>query len=107
MFSYECLYRTKDRKAEPTPYDSKWIIEFKPLEVIYVPEVFQNLIDFVSFMEEHKNLRKTVQDLQSSVTGYLKVCLPSFSLLPLSLFFLLFFTDLGARDWGSSCLTCF
>lgn len=71
--SYECLYRTTDRKSEPTPYDSKWIIEFKPLEVIYVPEVFQNLIDFVSFMEEHKNLRRTVQDLQTSVTGYLKV----------------------------------
>lgn len=50
------------------PWSSRWLIDVAPLQIVYSPGTYQKMQDFFALLEEHKNLRRRYQQIQSELS---------------------------------------
>jgi len=64
-FVYQVLYGSNPSKMEN--WSPHWKIEVAPLYIVYVPEIFAQIKEFVVLNEAHKNLRRQAQAVASEL----------------------------------------
>jgi hypothetical protein len=50
------------------PWSSRWLIDIAPLQIVYSPATYQKMQDFFALLEEHKNLRRRYQQIQTELS---------------------------------------
>lgn len=58
----------KGKHDESKPWNSRWQIDISPFEFMYNSRIVEKYQDFFALIEEHKNLRKRYQRIQSEIS---------------------------------------